>query len=90
MMMPAVVSSALLSFTFSFDDVVSTVFLAGPDTETLPVLILSLSRHGTSPEVNAIAVAFMFVSLVLMSLVALASLWPNRQTRRATSEEEVA
>ncbi|MBM4509879.1 ABC transporter permease subunit [Rhodococcus hoagii] len=35
MMMPAVVIAALLSFTFSFDDVVSTVFLAGPETETL-------------------------------------------------------
>ncbi|PTR23531.1 spermidine/putrescine transport system permease protein [Rhodococcus sp. OK519] len=90
MMMPAVVIAALLSFTFSFDDVVSTVFLAGPETETLPVLILSLSRHGTSPEINAIAVAFMFVSLVLMCLVALASFWPSKQTRRVTSEEEAA
>ncbi|MBM4575728.1 ABC transporter permease subunit [Rhodococcus hoagii] len=90
MMMPAVVIAALLSFTFSFDDVVSTVFLAGPETETLPVLILSLSRHGTSPEINAIAVAFMFVSLVLMCLVALASFWPSKQTRSVTSEEEEA
>jgi ABC-type spermidine/putrescine transport system permease subunit II len=90
MMMPAVVIAALLSFTFSFDDVVSTVFLAGPETETLPVLILSLSRHGTSPEINAIAVAFMFVSLVLMCLVGLASLGPSKQARRATSEEEVS
>jgi len=90
MMMPAVVVASLLSFTFSFDDVVSTVFLAGPETETLPVLILSLSRHGTSPEINAIAVAFMFVSLVLMCLVALASLWPAKQARRAPVEEEVA
>jgi ABC-type spermidine/putrescine transport system permease subunit II len=88
MMMPAVVVASLLSFTFSFDDVVSTVFLAGPETETLPVLILSLARHGTSPEINAIAVAFMFVSLVLMCLVALASLWPARQDRRTVVEEE--
>ncbi|MGO4690166.1 ABC transporter permease [Glaciibacter sp. 2TAF33] len=78
MMMPAIVISSILSFTFSFDDVVSTLFLSGADIETLPVLILSLTRQGSSPEINAIAVIVVFLSIVLMSLMGLATLRPKR------------
>lgn len=88
MMAPAIVISALLSFTFSFDDVVSTVFLASPTTETLPMLIMSRSRHGITPEVNAIAVAFMCVTLLLMTLFGLATLWRARAGRTAKTARE--
>lgn len=90
MMMPAIVISAILSFTFSFDDVVSTLFLSGSDVETLPVLILSLTRHGSSPEINALAVIVMFLSIVLLSLMGLASLRPKRKQTVSLPEKEEA
>lgn len=89
LMLPAVLISSILSFTFSFDDVVSTVFLAGAELETLPVLILGLTRHGSSAEVNAIAVIVMFVSILLMLLMALASFAPKKKTV-SKDEQEVA
>lgn len=73
MLLPAISVASLLSFTFSFDDVVSTLFLAGPDIETLPVLMLGLTRQGVSPDVNAIAVSFMAVTMLTLTLFGLAT-----------------
>lgn len=70
---PAIVVAALLSFTFSFDDVVCSTFLSGANVETLPVLIIGMIRRGVTPEVNAIAVTVMVVTIVTLALLALAA-----------------
>jgi ABC-type spermidine/putrescine transport system permease subunit II len=72
-LVPAVVVAALLSFTFSFDDVVTSMFLGGANAETLPVLIMGLVRIRVSPFVNAIAVAVMAINLVALAIVAFSS-----------------
>jgi len=53
--MPAIVSSWLLSFTLSLDDLVISSFVAGPGASTLPMIIYSKVKLGVSPEVNALA-----------------------------------
>lgn len=52
--MPAILSGWLLAITLSFDDVVTSSFLAGPETTTLPMAIFSSLRVGVNPEINAI------------------------------------
>jgi len=52
---PAVVASALLAFTVSFDDFVITSMVAGVDSETLPMVIYSVARRGANPALNAIS-----------------------------------
>ena len=52
---PAIVSGWLLSFTLSLDDLVSSSFMAGPSTNTLPMLIYSKVKLGLSPVINALA-----------------------------------
>ena len=52
---PAILASWLLSFTLSLDDLVISSFVAGPATNTLPMLIYSKVRLGMSPEINALA-----------------------------------
>lgn len=52
---PALVSSWLLSFALSLDDLVIASFLSGPGATTLPMLIFSSIRLGVSPEINALA-----------------------------------
>ena len=54
LLMPAIIVAGLLCFTFSFDDVVTSLFLGGPNAQTLPVLLLGLIRLHVTPEVNAI------------------------------------
>jgi putrescine transport system permease protein len=52
--LPAILSGWLLATTLSFDDVVTSSFLAGPETTTLPMAIFSSLRVGINPEINAI------------------------------------
>lgn len=64
--MPAVVSSWLLSFTLSMDDVVVSSFVTGPSYEILPLKIYSMVKVGLSPEINALATILLLFSLVLV------------------------
>jgi ABC-type spermidine/putrescine transport system permease subunit II len=64
LMAPAVVASVLLAFTFSFDDVIISIFVQRPGTSTLPVYILSSFKPGLKGDVAAIVVMTLAVSLV--------------------------
>ena len=48
-------SRGLRAVTLSLDDLVTTAFLSGPGSTTLPQVIFSKVRLGVSPEVNALA-----------------------------------
>jgi putrescine transport system permease protein len=52
---PAIISSWLLCFTLSLDDLVISSFVAGPGASTLPMVIYSKVKLGVSPDVNALA-----------------------------------
>jgi putrescine transport system permease protein len=52
---PALISSWLLSFTLSVDDLVISSFVSGPRGNTLPMVIYSKVKLGVSPDVNALA-----------------------------------
>ena len=47
---PAIVAGAMLSFTFSFDDVVISNFTAGAGHDTWPLRILAGLRFGLTPR----------------------------------------
>ena len=55
MIMPALASSWLLSFTLSLDDLVISSFVSGPSASTLPMVIYSKVKLGVTPEINALA-----------------------------------
>lgn len=61
----AIIGSALLSFTLSFDEIPVTYFLTGRDN-TLPMYIYSTLRRGITPEINAIGTLIILASLVLI------------------------
>jgi ABC-type spermidine/putrescine transport system permease subunit II len=72
---PALFVSFLLVFSFSLDDVVTSLFLGGPNTQTLPVLLLGLVRHQVTPEVNAIGAIVLFMTTTtFLAAVAIAGL----------------
>ncbi len=67
--MPGLISAALLSFTFSFSEVVVTLFLKGGGIETLPVVIwATLSKHIPTPETNAASTLVLAISIVFVVL----------------------
>lgn len=65
---PAVLSSILLCFTLSFDDVIISYFVAGPDFNILPLIIYSLVRAGVTPELNALCTITFILSMFLVVL----------------------
>ncbi|MCL4263138.1 MAG: ABC transporter permease [Anaerolineae bacterium] len=71
LLMPAIISGALLAFTLSLDDFVITFFVSGPGSTTLPVRVYSMIKFGVTPEVNAISTLMLIGStfLVILSLV---------------------
>lgn len=68
MLMPAVASGWLLSFTLSLDDVIVSFFVTGPSFEILPLKIYSMVRLGVKPEINALSTVLFLLTLVSVSL----------------------
>lgn len=77
----ALVSGWLLSFTLSLDDLITSAFLSGPGSTTLPMVIFSRVRLGLNPEMNALATVF--ITLVTVGVVAANQLMRAQERRRA-------
>src|SRR5262249_8533370 len=75
---PAIIAGALLSFTFSMDDVVLSTFLSGVGSTTLPMRVFSMIRFGVTPAVNAISTVMLALTLVAILL----SQWLVRRAGR--------
>lgn len=65
---PAVLGSALLSFTVSLDDFIVTFFTTGPGGTTLPLKVYSMIKSGVSPEINALSALLLIISMGLIWL----------------------
>jgi putrescine transport system permease protein len=84
---PALMSAWLLTFTLSLDDVVTTTFLAGPDTTTLPIVIFSRMQRGLNPSVNVVATVTV---LVVAIGVLIATLWLAYKERMRARDASMA
>jgi putative spermidine/putrescine transport system permease protein len=63
---PGVISGALFAFATSFDEVVVTLFLAGPEQATLPRQMFSGIRENLSPTIAAAATLLIGFSVLLL------------------------
>jgi len=68
LLMPGILSGLVLAFIISLDDFVTTFFVGGAGSTTLPIYIFGLVRTGVTPEVNAISALMLLVSIALVSL----------------------
>jgi putrescine transport system permease protein len=81
---PAIISSWLLCFTLSLDDLVISSFVAGPGASTLPMVIYSKVKLGVSPDVNALA--SLIVCGVGVCIIASRLLMMRSERRRALTD----
>ena len=65
LVLPSVISGILISFAMSFDDVIVSSFVAGVDTNTLPMIIYSRLRTGVTPKINAMCTLLFVFTIVL-------------------------
>ncbi|HTK85225.1 MAG TPA: ABC transporter permease [Patescibacteria group bacterium] len=63
LLMPGIISGAMLAFITSLDDFIITQMVAPPGAMTLPVYIYSMVRKGITPEINAISSLLLVVSM---------------------------
>jgi putrescine transport system permease protein len=77
---PAIVSSWLLCFTLSLDDLVISSFVSGPGASTLPMVIYSKVKLGVSPDINALA--SLIVCLVGVLILTAGALMRRAERRR--------
>jgi len=63
---PGVISGALFAFATSFDEVVVTLFIAGPTQVTLPRQMFTGIRENISPTIAAVATLLIIFTTALM------------------------
>ncbi len=68
LLIPGILSGAILAFIISMDDFIITLFVAEAGTTTLPLYIYGLVRVGVTPEVNAISSLMLAVSVIFVLL----------------------
>lgn len=73
---PGILSGFLLALALSFDNVVTSSFLAGPENTTLPMAIFSSVRIGVNPEINAVGTLMICGALGVLCIAGL--LAPSR------------
>ncbi len=83
--LPGIVSAALVVFTLSVDEFVIAYFTAGR-TVTFPIQVYSMIRFGVTPEINAVATLLLGFSLVLIAGALLVNRGRTTTQPRATEE----
>ena len=68
LLMPGIMAGAMLAFTLSLDDFVISFFMAGPDSQTLPLFIFAAVRRGVTPQIHALSTLIMLITVVLVIL----------------------
>ena len=84
---PALLSSWLLSFTLSLDDLVISSFVSGPGASTLPMVIYSKVKLGVSPDVNALATIMV---LLVATGIAISTAWMRYRQKRRERDLQLA
>jgi spermidine/putrescine transport system permease protein len=79
MILPGIMSGALLAFTLSLDDFVITFFTNGPGSTTLPIYVYGLLRRIITPQVNALSTVWI---LVVFFAVMTLQLLQNRESKQ--------
>jgi putative spermidine/putrescine transport system permease protein len=62
---PGVLAGALFAFIISFDELVITLFLAGPGLETLPIRIFTYVEYSSDPTISAISTALIVAWMLI-------------------------
>lgn len=71
MITPSMVASAAFAFSLSFDELIVSLFLATPTTNTLPRMIWERLNFQVSPVVAAVATLILLFSFLLLAVAAL-------------------
>lgn len=69
--LPGIAAGAIMAFTLSLDDFIISYFTNGPDFQTLPIQIFSMTKKRVKPDMYALSTLIfgaIFILLLLMNL----------------------
>ena len=87
--LPGIISGAIMAFTLSLDDFIISYFTNGPDFQTLPIHIFSMTKKRVKPDMYALSTLIfgaMFVLLILMNVAQSRSDKKQRKKQREGNE----
>ena len=58
-----------MAFTLSLDDFVISYFVSGPEWQTLPIRLFSMTKKRVKPDMYALSTLIFFSILVLLMLI---------------------
>lgn len=65
---PGIVTGFLMAFTLSLDDFIISYFSSGPEFQTLPIRIFSMTKKRVTPDMYALS-SLIFVAILILLLV---------------------
>jgi spermidine/putrescine transport system permease protein len=86
--MPGVISGMVMAFTLSLDDFVISYFVSGPEFQTLPIRIYSMTKKRVTPDMYALSTIIFLVMLIL--LIALNVIQNRAENGSLRNREKVA
>lgn len=81
LLVPGIVSGALLSFVISMDDYIISAFLSSAGSTPLPVYLFGLIRRGANPAINVVALLLLALAIAVTTVTYLAPTRKKRTTR---------
>lgn len=68
MIMPGIVSGALIAFTMSFDDFVISYFVSGNGVKNISILVYTMSKR-INPTINALSTILVVIITIVLLVV---------------------
>lgn len=80
---PGVFTGLIMAFTLSLDDFVISYFTTGPDFQTLPIKIFSMTKRRVTPDIYALSTLIFLSVLVLLILINVAQARSDKKKEAA-------
>jgi spermidine/putrescine transport system permease protein len=69
LILPGIITGALLAIAMSMDDIIISFFLTGPRDTSLPVRIYSMLKLGVSPDINALCTLMLLFTFGVVAVL---------------------
>ncbi len=89
LIMPGIISGALLCFALSIDDFVITYFVSG-STVTFPLLIFGAAKTGVGPSFNVIGTLLFSFGVLVAVIGSLLPIWTGRKDARRLAQDRAS
>ena len=81
--LPGILAGFVFAFIVSWDEIVLALFVSGPSTQTLPLLIWEQIQSETTPTVAAVGTCLMLLTGIALTVGLLAREWTRRRIANA-------